>query len=1052
MDELVTLVLLIGGGIFLVGFFIGHARGRSSATQAITDSRLNDALLKLERIQSLLEATSSPSQWKRPYGDETTSSTSDNEALSFSQPLRSWNRTENSASASYTSLPETHAPEVIPAPEPEAIPEQPPLAAMAENTPSPVAVSQSLQTETTDETTEGNTSWFAHDKNASDDSSPAALAETETTPEPPARSPFNSFSWGDLNRVARFLGMDNLWVLGGVAILFLGLVFLVRLAADHGIFTPPLRLAAAALVGCGLLAFGWKLKERRRTLALILQGGGVGALYLTVVAAVQLYGLLPSLAAFIILVCLVAFSTFLAIVQNAQIMAHVAKGAGFLAPLLVSSGSGNYIGLFSYYIILNLGIVAVSCYRPWRRLHLTGFICTVLIGGLWGGSAYDQATMFATVEVFLLAFFILFTYLALSGSAVFQSARLRPFADTRPEAAVDLPLTLGTPLIFLLYQAWLAQGIPFVLAFSALGLGALYLWIAASLWKRRTARMPDEDTAESTKTLADKVYGLLAEIYLAFGIIGLNLALPLALFDLEIPDLRNRLLGLAWSLEGAALYWLGQKNGIRLFRLFGGVGFFLAAMFQISSLENLNASPSSYGGLTVVMALHLMGACAFASAALACHRFAASSSIAADTRRSISWSFLGMALLWLYGSWFSELSSIDHTLALMTLGTMIVAAIAVSLTERLKWPDLRFAPLIVYPPLALLAGIGLLCLIANYNFLLFGGNIFVDTLDNIIAGSIVDTSLWRNGTILLFIGFEIFLLYRDKSNNTLTITRQSVLPTLAVIALNSLTTYSMRFLPQDSFLAPSLFLAATLLWPVLCVALLLAQATPYTLPPTTPRCRAARLLARAPLPLPFWLGAGAVPILCVGIWFLACFFEKGNIQPPYIPLFNYIEFGLVVSLACLFFWWQTLLSCLPSAKAERLHHPIVWYALIFLMLNISLARACAFWGGMEFSLSGALRDPIFQAALALFWGIGGISAMILGNKKGWRLLWLAGMSLMLLDIAKLFFIDLTRMETVWRIVAFMGVGLLLILVGGYAPLPTAHKTTEDETQESEEEK
>ena len=100
---------------------------------------------------------------------------------------------------------------------------------------------------------------------------------------------------------------------------------------------------------------------------------------------------------------------------------------------------------------------------------------------------------------------------------------------------------------------------------------------------------------------------------------------------------------------------------------------------------------------------------------------------------------------------------------------------------------------------------------------------------------------------------------------------------------------------------------------------------------------------------------------------------------------------------------------------------------------------------MEFSLDGAFHDPIFQAVLALFWGVTGIAAVLLGNKKGWRLLWLAGMSLMLLDIAKLFFIDLTRMETIWRIVSFMGVGLLLILVGGYAPLPTARKKTQEET-------
>ena len=40
---------------------------------------------------------------------------------------------------------------------------------------------------------------------------------------------------------------------------------------------------------------------------------------------------------------------------------------GFAAPLLVSTGSGNHVALFGYYLVLDLGIAAVAWYRTWRR-------------------------------------------------------------------------------------------------------------------------------------------------------------------------------------------------------------------------------------------------------------------------------------------------------------------------------------------------------------------------------------------------------------------------------------------------------------------------------------------------------------------------------------------------------------------------------------------------------------------------------------------------------------------------------------------------------------
>ncbi len=42
---------------------------------------------------------------------------------------------------------------------------------------------------------------------------------------------------------------------------------------------------------------------------------------------------------------------------------------GFSAPLMVSNGSGNYIVLFSYLMLLDGGMLVLSYYKKWRAVN-----------------------------------------------------------------------------------------------------------------------------------------------------------------------------------------------------------------------------------------------------------------------------------------------------------------------------------------------------------------------------------------------------------------------------------------------------------------------------------------------------------------------------------------------------------------------------------------------------------------------------------------------------------------------------------------------------------
>jgi uncharacterized membrane protein len=61
--------------------------------------------------------------------------------------------------------------------------------------------------------------------------------------------------------------------------------------------------------------------------------------------------------------------------------------------------------------------------------------------------------------------------------------------------------------------------------------------------------------------------------------------------------------------------------------------------------------------------------------------------------------------------------------------------------------------------------------------------------------------------------------------------------------------------------------------------------------------------------------------------------------------------------------------------------------------------------------------------------------MVVATRKGLRALWIVGAALMGVVVVKLFLVDLSSVGTVGRIVSFIGVGLLMLLLGYMSPVP-----------------
>ncbi len=233
-----------------------------------------------------------------------------------------------------------------------------------------------------------------------------------TQPQPPQRPQIPSEPCVIVRAASalkRWFTEGNVPVKVGMLVLLAGVASLLKYASDQGWMRMPieLRLAGISVLALVGLVFGWKQREQRPGFALALQGGAIGGLLLTVFAAFKLYALLDAGPALGISVVLIAGMCVLAVLQDSRTLAVLGVLAGFLAPIGLSTGSGNHVGLFTYYAILNAGIVAIAWLRPWRVLNLLGFAFTFGIGIVWGALQYTPAK-FATTEPFLLLFFAMY--------------------------------------------------------------------------------------------------------------------------------------------------------------------------------------------------------------------------------------------------------------------------------------------------------------------------------------------------------------------------------------------------------------------------------------------------------------------------------------------------------------------------------------------------------------------------------------------------------------------------------------------------------------------
>ncbi len=318
----------------------------------------------------------------------------------------------------------------------------------------------------------------------------------------------------------------------GAIILFFGVGFLLKFAYERNMVPPEARLLGVALAALGVAFAGWKLLEKRRLYAVILQGVASGLAYLDVFFALKTYGFIGVPVGFSLFAVIGVATTLLAVRLDAKPLALLGLTGAFMAPVLASSGGGNVAFLFSYYLLLNLFILGVSWWRAWRALNLTGWFFTFAVAVIWGWQNY-RPELFTTVEPFLLAFFVIYLVVPIL-FAMRQPPELKGW--------VDGTLVFGTPAAVAVLQSRLVWNLPYGLAWSCAAGALLYGLLSVAVLRHQNMK-------------------LLGQTYIALAV-GLG---TLAVFYAFGTYTTFAL----WTLEGAAILWVCLRQKSLLGRLFG---------------------------------------------------------------------------------------------------------------------------------------------------------------------------------------------------------------------------------------------------------------------------------------------------------------------------------------------------------------------------------------------------------------------------------------------------------------------------------------------------
>ncbi len=317
------------------------------------------------------------------------------------------------------------------------------------------------------------------------------------------------------------------WLLRiGILILVIGVGFFLKYSFDHNLIRPEARVAMAAIVGLGLLTSGTRLLGGRyHVFGQGLMGGGLATLYFAVFAAANFYHLIEVVPAFALMGAITVLAGGISVRFNSMLIAVLGILGGYGTPMMLSTGTVDFAGLFGYMLVLGIGVLGVCYWKNWPVVNLLSFFCTYALY-FAAIEKYDE-TDFLNVIPFLTAFFVLFSTMTF----------LYKLVNRAPSNLFDLAALLINAFVYYGESYRLVSGI-YGREWAAIVTLGLALFYTLHVWYFLIRKIVDRELLVSFLGLA------------SFFVI---VTVPLLL--------SSQWITLSWSVQALILLWIARKLG-----------------------------------------------------------------------------------------------------------------------------------------------------------------------------------------------------------------------------------------------------------------------------------------------------------------------------------------------------------------------------------------------------------------------------------------------------------------------------------------------------------
>ncbi len=395
-------------------------------------------------------------------------------------------------------------------------------------------------------------------------------------PQEPTKTFWENFRENNPD-LEKFIG-ENLINKIGILILVLGISYFVKYAIDKDWINEPARVGIGMLSGALIMGIAHKLRKKYAAFSSVFVAGAIAVFYFTIGVAFHTYHLFGQTAAFIIMVLITVFSSLVSLSYNRKELAVLSLIGGFAVPFMVSTGQGNYVVLFTYILILNIGILALAYYKKWGIINILSYIFTVILYGAWLFKDLDEKVPhYLGALLFGFAFYLVFI-----GINIINNVRTKGLFS-------PIELSILASNTFLFYGAGmvvLEQFHPELKGLFTAALGLLNLGYAWFLYKK---------------------FGLdKTAVYLLVG-------LTLTFITLAIPiQFEGNYITLFWAAEAVMLMGLGQKSKITYYRfasimvhslMIGSLLMDWAAIYRTESVLNILFNKICLTGIFAVASL-----------------------------------------------------------------------------------------------------------------------------------------------------------------------------------------------------------------------------------------------------------------------------------------------------------------------------------------------------------------------------------------------------------------------------------------------------------------